>query len=155
MADRPERTITMMYNEFMEIAGYEVSYDTYKNIIEPMYTALPGSITKQEFVKMLDKRAFALPTKKQMERELKKQAQFLYENCGRRSWNDEKAAIDRLAKEYAKRFYGIDWTNDSNSFVYFLNGYEYPTVQRGCTYPKTLVIGRNYTEYERLELVKE
>ena len=48
----------MMKQEFEEIAGYEVRTEVYDNIIEPMYMALPDSITKQEFVKMLNRKQF-------------------------------------------------------------------------------------------------
>jgi hypothetical protein len=61
----------MMYQEFMEIAGYEVSVEDYDNIIEPMYAALPN-VTKQEFVKMIDKKRFALPTRKQIINQMKR-----------------------------------------------------------------------------------
>lgn len=43
----------MMWKEFEEIAGYEVSYEDYSKVIEPMYMAMPDSISKSEFVKML------------------------------------------------------------------------------------------------------
>ena len=45
----------MMHHEFETIAGYEVSYETYTNIIEPMYMAT--NLTKQEFVKLLNRKA--------------------------------------------------------------------------------------------------
>lgn len=144
-----------MYHEFMELAGYEVSYETYSKVIEPMYMALPDGITKQEFVGMLDRRAFALPSKRQVLRQMKQLAQFLYENCGRSSYWDEKEQLEQLSKEYAKRFWGLDWSSDLECYVYFTTGYEYPTVQRGCTYPRELVIGRGHHEYERLMLVRE
>ena len=53
----------MMYQEFENIAGYEVSYDDYTNIIEPMYMAT--NLSKQEFVKCLDRKQFDLNYKKQ------------------------------------------------------------------------------------------
>ena len=42
----------MMWKEFEEIAGYEVSYEDYANVIEPMYMAT--ELSKREFVKCLD-----------------------------------------------------------------------------------------------------
>ena len=45
----------MLHEEFEHIAGYEVTYETYKNIIEPMYTAL--DLPKAEFVKLLNRKA--------------------------------------------------------------------------------------------------
>lgn len=46
----------MMQHEFEELAGYKVDNDVYKNVIEPMYLAT--DISKFEFVKMLNKKAF-------------------------------------------------------------------------------------------------
>lgn len=45
----------MMHNEFMERAGYKVSYEDYKNVIEPMYMAMPDSVSKADFIGMLDR----------------------------------------------------------------------------------------------------
>lgn len=144
----------MMHKEFEQIAGYEVSYETYTNIIEPMYMAT--NVSKQEFVKMLDKKAFALPTQKQMIREMKKIANFLFENCGIASYHEEKEKLNKIAKEYAKRFYGIDWANDINSYVFCNTKYAYRgyVMERGCSFPYELVIGRKNTDYERIQLVK-
>ena len=145
----------MMWKEFEEIAGYEVSPEDYNNIIEPMYMAVPDSVTKQEFVKMIDKKRFALPTPQQLMREVKKEAKHLYEICGHSLDYDSERRMEAAAKYYAKRKYGLDWAHDSKVYVYFLKEYECPPLQRGCTYPKTLVIGREgLGEYERVTLVK-
>ena len=144
----------MMWKEFEELAGYEVTYEDYHNIIEPMYMAIPESITKQQFIQMLDRKRFALPTEKDLRKELKKMAKHLQDICGNYEDYDTKNKLDKLAKEYAKRFFNIDWTNDIKSYVYFIHGYEYPEVQRGCTYPKELVIGRDNTDYTRIQLLK-
>ena len=145
----------MMWKEFEEIAGYEVSFEDYNNIIEPMYMAIPEEISKQEFVKMLDKERFALPTPAKLMREIKKEAKHLFNICGHTSDFESELRMDRAAKTYANRKYGLDWANDSKAYVYFLNEYEYPEIQRGCTYPKTLVIGREGVgEFERINLVK-
>ena len=143
----------MMWKEFEEIAGYEVSYKTYSEVIEPMYMALPDSFTKQDFVKMLDKKAFALPTKAEMKRKMRKIANHLYEICGRCHDFEAEQELDRMAKQYAKRFYGLDWAHDLESWVYFDREYEYPEIQRGCTYPATLKIGRGYNTYEEIILI--
>ena len=42
----------MMYEEFEKLAGYEVSYEDYVNVIEPMYTAV--NLSKQDFIKCLE-----------------------------------------------------------------------------------------------------
>lgn len=145
----------MMWKEFEELAGYEVSFDTYSKVIEPMYMSLPDNVTKQEFVKMLDKKAFALPTKAEMIRKMRKIASFLFENCGISSYHDEKRELDRIAKEYARRFWGLDWAADIEAYVYTLDRYAYcgSLMDRGCTFPFALVIGRGCNDYERIELV--
>lgn len=51
----------MMYEEFTKIAGYRVSYDDYKNIIEPMYNAT--NLSKYEFTKTLNRKYFDVDEK--------------------------------------------------------------------------------------------
>ena len=46
----------MMHKEFEELAGIEVSYEDYTNIIEPMYMA--ANMSKREFVKTLNLKFF-------------------------------------------------------------------------------------------------
>lgn len=144
----------MMWKEFEEIAGYEVSFETYDKVIEPMYMALPDNITKQQFVKMLDKKAFALPTAQSYMRVIKKEAKHLDEICGRYSDYESEQRMDKAAKDYAKRKYGLDWVNDSEVYCYFNREYEFPEIGRGCTHPVELVIGRGNREYERIRLIK-
>lgn len=142
----------MMWKEFEEIAGYEVSYETYTDIIEPMYMAV--DVDKRDFVKMLNKKAFALPTKKEMICEMRKLAMEIFEDCGHCFTYDIKAKLENKAKEYAKRFYDVEWYSDVKAYVYFEYGYEYPEIKRGCTYPKEIVIGRDCIDYERITLIK-
>ena len=51
----------MMKHEFEALAGYEVSYEDYDKIIEPMYMAT--TLSKEEFVKVIDKKRFAIVKK--------------------------------------------------------------------------------------------
>lgn len=60
----------MMQHEFESLSGYKVSEDDYNNYIEPMYMALPESVTKDVFVTMISKKRFALPTKQQMKNQM-------------------------------------------------------------------------------------
>lgn len=149
----------MMWAEFEELYGARVRYDDYKNIIEPMYMACPESITKQEFVKMLDKKRFAIPTKRQYENMLKKAARDMYEKCGHVTIHDEKRALYELACNYAKDIYGIE-RDDTDKYLFFNHGYEFPNM-RGCSFPRELVIGRFFNqgksqrEYCRLVLIEE
>ena len=142
-----------MKQEFEQIAGYEVTNDAYYNIIEPMYTAT--NLTKQEFVKVLDRKAFALPTKGELKKQMRKIAGKIFENCGLRTFHEEEAELDRIAKAYAKRFYGIEWATDTSTWVFFTKEYAYCGIpqDRGCSYPAELVIGRGDYEYERIALV--
>lgn len=142
----------MMKHEFEELAGYEVSTESYNNIIEPMYMA--SNMTKQEFVKVLNPKAFALPTKKQMVNQMRKLAAHLHETCERYTDYEAQQELDKLSKEYARRFYGINWSQDITAFVYTIDEYFYELIGRGATYPKTLVIGRGGHECERIALVK-
>ncbi len=57
----------MMKYEFEELAGYEVSEEDYNKIIEPMYMAI--ELSKAEFVKVIDKKRFALKTREEIVRE--------------------------------------------------------------------------------------
>ena len=143
----------MMKHEFEALAGYEVSAKDYTEIIEPMYMATPDSITKQEFVKMLDRKRFALPTRKQIVNQMKKIAQYCAEMCEHCSCWKEEQELEKIAHDYAKRFYGLDWSNDMKVFAYFNREYAYPEIGRGCTYPKELVVGYGEREYERITLV--
>ena len=145
----------MMKDEFEALAGYRVSFEDYSKIIEPMYMAT--ELSKEEFVKVLDKKRFALPTTAQIKRSLRKEmreiAAHLYEICGHDVDHEAERKLDKLGKEYAKKIYGLDWTHDIEVYCFFNREYEYPTVQRGCTYPTELVIGRGHTDYERIPLV--
>lgn len=146
----------MMKQEFEQLAGYEVSSSDYHDIIEPMYMAT--NLTKQEFVKTISKERFALPTKAQMRREMKKIAKMIFENCGRRSFWQEEAELQRIAWEYAERFYGIR-PGSRNEFVFFTRDYALYSVRQhqGCTFPETLVIEYSdelrEIEYERINLI--
>ena len=140
----------MMKNEFEKLAGYEVSDNDYNNILEPMYMSINAS--KEEFVKMVDKKRFALPTKKQILNQMKKIAQHLADTC--EQYNDYKAEfeLEKIAREYAKRFYNVDADN-IHDYVFLNRQYTYPEIQRGCTYPCELVIGRRDFKFEVTTLV--
>ena len=135
----------MMYDEFMKIAGYKVNYDDYKNIIEPLYMAAPDNMTKTEFIACLSRKRFEVKTKteRQYINEIKKISQYLYENCGRSSFCDEKSKIEEIRRQLEKQ-YGYD--------TLIIKGYEYEEIQRGCTYPKTLILYFNGTKIKEIPL---
>ena len=143
----------MMYDEFMRLAGYEVTRETYDTIIEPMYMAMPDNIGKTQFIAMLDRKAFALPTRQQMIRTMKKMARHLAETCEHYTDYETAEEMEKTAHDFAKRFYGIDWTHDSKAYVFFNREYTYPDIKRGCTYPCELVIGRDGHDYDHIKLV--
>jgi hypothetical protein len=143
----------MMWKEFEEIAGYEVSYEDYTNVIEPMYMAT--NMSKQEFIKCLDRKRFALPTKAEMLRMMRKAAKEIYELCGHASTWGLEDCLKCVAWDFAKRFYGVDVRNCMTHYAYFTHEYEYPEIQRGCTYLKELVIGtEKLGDIARIALVK-
>lgn len=145
----------MMHEEFERLAGYEVTYDDYVNIIEPMYLAT--NLNKAEFIKCLDRKRFSKQYKlDSMKREIKKLASIIFEGCGIRNYHEEENRMEKLAKEYAELKYSLNWANDMNAYVFYTKGCAYCGVKqdRGCTYMKELVIGRNGVDYERITLIK-
>lgn len=138
----------MMWQEFETLAGYRVSYEDYTKIIEPMYMAL--EVTKQEFVKMLDKKRFALPTEKELITKMKKLARFCKANCGHSSCFSQEEDLYNLAREYVENFLG---GMTENTYLCFNRGYEFPDIDRGCTYPQELVIMRGEFDLARIWLV--
>ena len=133
----------MMKHEFEALAGYEVSFADYNNIIEPMYMAT--NLDKAEFVKCIDKKRFALKTQQQLVAAIKKEAKHLFDICGMRHDYDSEERIERSLYELEERFGGI-W--------YTLRGYELPELKRGCTFPETLIhCTSNGVEIKRYTLV--
>lgn len=129
----------MMWHEFEQIAGYEVTFGDYHDYIEPMYMAVGDGVTKQEFVRMIDKRRFALKSPEKCLREVRKEARHLYALCGIADDFDSERRMYDAAKEYALRKYGIEW-GKGDSYTRFEYEYQYPGM-RGCAYPARLVIG--------------
>lgn len=144
-----------MREEFEKLAGYEVSYEDYHNIIEPMYLAT--ELSKAEFIKCLDPKRFSKQYKLgEIKKEIKKLAKMIFEGCGLRTYHVEERRMEELAKQYARLRYNLDWSNDIESYVFFTHGYAYCGIEqdRGCSYPKEMIIGRENVDYERLTLIK-
>ena len=93
----------MMKSEFEAIAGYEISFEDYNNIIEPMYLAIPGYISKSEFVKMIDKKRFALRPISAIVKEMKKTAEHLKDTCTHYTDYEAKEKLESLVNEYIER----------------------------------------------------
>ena len=94
----------MMKHEFENIAGYEVSWDDYNKIIEPMYSAT--NLSKEEFVKTLNKKRFALVPLKTLVKRMQKEAEHLKETCTHYTDYESKEKLDDIVKEYIDRKYG-------------------------------------------------
>lgn len=137
----------MMHKEFEEIAGYEVSYEDYTNIIEPMYMAT--NLSKQEFVKCLNRKQFDLgykkqQYKKQLLKEMKSIAKEMYTLCSHTETYEQYEALRAKAIEYIKAFP-----------VWKAPHHEFSTEHKnGCSYVKSLVwYDENWNEVQQIELV--
>ena len=72
----------MMKEEFERLAGYEVSFEDYNKVIEPMYMAT--NLSKEDFIKTIDKKRFEVKKQKsekqiQLEADLKDEMEGLKE----------------------------------------------------------------------------
>lgn len=132
----------MMHHEFEQIAGYEVSFEDYDKYIEPMYMALPGTISKQEFVKMIDKKRFALKPIKKIVKEMKEIATHLKDTCTHYTDYEAKEKLEALIKEYMER------KSYPDGFGYFINENERWT----CYYPSEIEIYSTKT-YKTVEKI--
>lgn len=123
----------MMKQEFEKLAGYEVSDWDYYHIIEPMYTNV--YLDKEEFIKTLNKKRFALPTSREIVKKLKAKTKLYVETLPT-DWNrafEIKGEIEQMGREFASKYYhwGADphnewlyldvrrdsWTNEVQSII--------------------------------------
>ena len=135
----------MMKHEFEALAGYEVSLEDYTNIIEPMYMAV--NVDKAEFVKMIDKKRFALKPLKTIVKEMKKCAESLKETCTHYADHETMDRLEALVKEYRNRKYG-----NAKIATYGFS----ETMKWSCFYPVSVDIYDPKTgkTWERIELTK-
>ena len=137
----------MMHKEFEELAGYEVSFEDYNNIIEPMYMAT--NLSKQEFVKCLNRKQFDQNYKKQQYKkqilsEMKSIAYEMYDLCSRTDTYEQYEALRSKALEYIKAF--PVWKAPHHEFT--------TEHKNGCIYVKALVwYDENWNEVQQIELV--
>lgn len=94
----------MMYSEFCEIAGYEVKYEDYAKYIEPMYMAVPDSVSKREFIAMVNRERFEVKPLAKLAREIKKSLK-------------NGVIPDATIREYATRKWGADC--ETGVYIYF------------------------------------
>lgn len=148
----------MMWKEFEELAGYEVTYEDYHNVIEPMYLAVPENVTKQEFVKMIDRKRFDYKAKEKAEK--KAMVKAMQEIAAERAQNCEhfcdyeaEEKLMGIARNYMDRFFpkNLGYHGD-------IEREHWANIATGCTYPATLVIYREirgtWYEQERIKLAQ-
>ena len=126
----------MMKQEFEKIAGYEVSFEDYYGIIEPMYLAT--DLSKHEFVKTLNRSRFALKTKQELLTEIKRLARKIKRSCDSHQDYESEQKLYELVDELRQRF----------SFDYCVRT---SFTERGCPYPA--VITEYSGEYSFREIV--
>jgi len=136
-----------MKHEFERIAGYEVSNEAYSNIIEPMYMSM--DLDKEAFVKILDKKRFALETKKELVKKMSEIALHLKNTCDRYLDLESEKRLHAIAEEYQKRF-----THKGHYYIYRKHTLEHLGECRGCSYPAEIEIcDRKYKTIETIKLV--
>ena len=135
----------MMHQEFERIAGYEVSFEDYANIIEPMYMAT--NLSKQDFVKVIDRKRFDLNEKKRsMIKEMRKIAEDRKANAEHTADWEAEDRLQELAHEYADTFHKGATPEIKRERTYR---------DFGCSYPCTLTIyGQNRFGWYEVENVK-
>ncbi len=134
----------MLKSEFEKIAGYQVSNDDYKKIIEPMYMAT--SLNKEEFVKTLNKKRFALRSINAILREMRAIARHLEGTCT--NYTDQNAydQLHEVIEEYMKR---KGYINNGIK----LAGHQLDTAMKQCCYyPKTVII-YGFKDYKTIETI--
>lgn len=134
----------MMWHEFEELAGYEVSFEDYYKFIEPMYMTL--DVSKADFVGMISKKRFALKPLSWYVKEMKKHALELKRTCTHYTDKETLEQLEALADDYARRKYGEAagwWLETETRFT--------------CSYPWALTIYDTHTwdTLEKLQLTQK
>lgn len=105
----------MMWKEFEELAGYEVTYEDYSKIIEPMYMAT--DLNKRDFIACLDYKRFSIQYRKEqmkhkMVKRLKELAAQMKAEAGHVDTYETFSELHGLAREYDKEFPHYGATGD-------------------------------------------
>lgn len=135
----------MMKHEFEAIAGYEVSEEDYRKIIEPMYMAT--DLSKEEFAKVICKERFAIKTKEELVCEMKKIAAHLKNTCEHYTDFEAKEQLERLAEEYKNRIAPLGGFLINTRYTL-----EHLGECRGCSYPAEVEIYNS--KYHTIEKIK-
>lgn len=132
-----------MHEEFMKLAGYEVSYKDYVEIIEPMYLAV--DLSKEEFIKCIDKKRFALRSEKTVIKEMRKVASSIKDNCTHFIDHDNYEKLEALAEELKSRYRAVSYNIETKEKLY--NNCYHST----CYYP-CMIIFYTFTGNKIIEL---
>lgn len=120
----------MTKSEFEKLAGYEVSNSDHNDIIEPMYMAT--NLSKEEFIRVIDKKRFALKAKKQYIDEMKKIAKHLKDTCDYYTNYEAIHKLNAVAEEYKERLFAQGFLINSKYTM------EHLGECRGCSYPASI-----------------
>lgn len=135
----------MMYEEFMNLAGYEVSYSDYTNIIEPMYMAL--DLDKSDFIKCINRKRFELEPLDKIHKRMIKLANQIKDTCTHYTDYEAYDQIESLAENYKNRLQAFNYQIETTEKLY--NGCYHST----CYYPCRVVIYDNkYRVIRKLDL---
>ena len=121
----------MMYEEFMNMAGYEVSYSDYINIIEPMYMAL--DLDKSDFIKCLNRKRFELEPLDKIHKRMIKLANQIKDTCAHYTDYEAYDQIEALAENYKNRLQAFNYQIETTEKLY--NGCYHST----CYYPCKII----------------
>lgn len=146
----------MMKHEFEALAGYEVSNDDYNNVIEPMYMAT--NMTKQEFVKVIDRKRFDFRAKEKAEKKamikaMKEIAEERAQNCEHFCDYEAEEKLMQIARNFMEKFFPekLGYHGDIERKFW-------ANTNTGCTYPAELVIYREirgqWYEEDRIKLAQ-
>ena len=146
----------MMWKEFEEIAGYEVTYEDYTNVIEPMYNAT--NLSKQEFVKVIDRKRFDFRAKEKAEKKamlkaMKEIAEERAENCEHFCDYEAEEKLMEIARNFMDKYFpkNLGYHGD-------IEREHWANLSTACTYPATLVIYREirgeWYEEQRITLAQ-
>ena len=135
----------MMKQEFESLAGYEVSIDDYNKIIEPMYMAT--NLTKEEFVKTINKKRFALKPLKSIIKEMKQIAKEIETGCTHYYTYDLENNLRDLVNEYIRRKY--------EGYAKYVSFYFDSEMKQSCFYIKQVEIYTKdyYNTLEKIDLI--
>lgn len=135
----------MMYEEFMNLAGYEVSYSDYTNIIEPMYMAL--DLDKSDFIKCLNRKRFELEPLDKIHKRMIKLANQIKETCTHYTDYEAMDQLCALAENYKNRLQAFNYRIDTEEFLY--NGCYHST----CFYPcRVIIYDKKFRVIRKLDL---